>query len=83
MLERKTANGLAFEALRHAVERYDPKPLLDFYADDARLSIFIAEAQRSLPFELSGGQRSPSAYERSTGTENPTGSRGRSSVRIW
>jgi len=55
MLERKTANGLAFEALRHAVERYDPKPLLDFYADDARLSILIAEAQRSLPFELSGG----------------------------
>ena len=54
MSERKTANGLDFEALRHAVERCDPEILLDFYADDASLSILSAEAQRTLPFELYG-----------------------------
>jgi hypothetical protein len=54
MAEREAANGLDFEALRHAIERCDPHLLLGFYAEDAKLSIFNAEAQRSSPFELRG-----------------------------
>src|SRR5919112_6330331 len=54
MSEQKSANGLDFEALRHAIERCDPEILLDFYADDASLSIFSAEAPRTLPFQLYG-----------------------------
>jgi hypothetical protein len=52
MTRRRPANGLDFEALRHAIERRDPDLLLGFYADDARLS--IANAQQSSPFGLGG-----------------------------
>ncbi len=54
MTRRKTANGLDFEALRLGIECCDPNILLGFYADDARLSIVYAQAQRSIPFELRG-----------------------------
>jgi len=46
--------GLDFETLRLAIERCDPDLLLGFYAEEAQLSIFNAEAQRSSPFELCG-----------------------------
>jgi SnoaL-like domain len=54
MTERKTAGRLDFEALRLGIERCDPDLILDFYAEDADLSIVNAEAQRSSPFELCG-----------------------------
>ena len=54
MAERKTANGLDFEALRHAVERCDLDLLLGFYAEDAELSIVNAGAKQGSPFELRG-----------------------------
>src|SRR5215204_2664781 len=54
MAERKAANGLDFESLRHAIERCDPDLMLGFYAEDAELSIVNAEAQRNSPFELRG-----------------------------
>ncbi len=54
MAERKTANGLDFEALRHSIERGDLDLMLGFYAEDAELSIVNATAQRSSPFELRG-----------------------------
>jgi hypothetical protein len=54
MTQRKAADGLDFEALRLAIERCDPDILLGFFADDACLSIFNAEDQRSIPFELLG-----------------------------
>ena len=54
MAEREAANGLDFEALRHAIERCDLALLLGFYAEDAKLSIVNAEDQRSSPFELRG-----------------------------
>jgi hypothetical protein len=54
MTERKTAGRLDFEALRLAIERCDPDLVLDFYAEDAQLSIVNAGAQRSSPFELRG-----------------------------
>jgi hypothetical protein len=54
MAERKTANGLDFEALRHAIERCDLNLLLGFYAEDAELGIVNVGAPQSSPFELRG-----------------------------
>lgn len=54
MTERKTANGLDFEALRRAIERCDPDLLLGFYAEDARLNIVNAAAPQVSHFELRG-----------------------------
>ena len=54
MAEREAANGLDFEALRHAIERCDPDLVLSFYTEDAQLSIVNAEDQRNSPFELRG-----------------------------
>jgi hypothetical protein len=54
MAERKTANGLDFDALRHAIERCDLDLMLGFYAEDAELSIINAGAPQSSPFELRG-----------------------------
>ena len=54
MSERKTANGLDFEALRHTIERCDLDLLLGFYAEDAELSIVNAGAEQGSPFELRG-----------------------------
>jgi hypothetical protein len=76
MAERKAANGLDFEALRHAIERCDPDLLLGFYAEDAELSIVNAGALQGSPFELRGraevakylravfGQKMPHRVER-------------------
>jgi hypothetical protein len=54
MTKRKDDRALDFGALRYAIERCDPDLLIDFYADDARLSIVNADAPHTLPFELGG-----------------------------
>src|SRR5919199_1018527 len=54
MAERKAANGLDFEALRHAIERCDLDLMLGFYAEDAELSIVNADTPQGSPFELRG-----------------------------
>ncbi len=76
MAERKTANGLDFEALRHAIERCDLDLMLGFYVEDAELSIVNAGATQGSPFELRGkaeiakylravfGQKMPHRVER-------------------
>jgi hypothetical protein len=54
MRRRKADEGVDFEALRHAIEHCNVDVMLGFYAEDARLSILNARAQRSIPFELRG-----------------------------
>ena len=54
MAERKAANGLDFQTLRHAIERCDPDLILSFYAEGAELSIVNADSPQSSPFELRG-----------------------------
>jgi SnoaL-like domain len=54
MTQRRVANGLDFEALRHAIERCDLDLILGFYAEDAELSIVNADSLQALPFELRG-----------------------------
>jgi len=54
MTRREAARGLDFEALRLGVERCDADLMLDFYSDDADLSIVNADAPRNSPFELRG-----------------------------
>ncbi|MEJ7816104.1 MAG: nuclear transport factor 2 family protein [Rubrobacter sp.] len=54
MTERKTANGLDFEALRLGIERCDPDLVLGFYTEDAELSIVNAGAPQGSSFELRG-----------------------------
>ena len=54
MTLRKAHRGLDFEALRHAIERCDPDLILDFYAEEANLSIVNADVPQASPFELSG-----------------------------
>jgi hypothetical protein len=54
MAERKAANGLDFEALRHAIERCDLDLMLGFYTADAELSIVNVDTPQGSPFELSG-----------------------------
>ena len=54
MTRREADAGLDFEALRLAFERCDPDLVLDFYAEDAELSIVNAEAPQAHPFELRG-----------------------------
>jgi ketosteroid isomerase-like protein len=54
MTQRKADRGLDFEALRLAIERFDPDLVLAFYAEDAELSIVNASAPRGTPFELRG-----------------------------
>ncbi len=54
MTQRKTDEGLDFEALRLAIERCDPDLVLGFYDEDAKLSIVNAGAQQASPFELRG-----------------------------
>jgi SnoaL-like domain len=54
MKQRRAANGLDFEALRHAIERCDLDLILGFYAEDAELSIVNAGALQGSPFELRG-----------------------------
>jgi hypothetical protein len=54
MTKRKANRALDFEALRYAIERCDPDLLLDFYAEDARLTIVNADTPHTSPFELRG-----------------------------
>ena len=54
MTERKSAGRLDFEALRLGIERCDPDLILDFYAENADLSIVNAEDPQRLPFALRG-----------------------------
>jgi ketosteroid isomerase-like protein len=54
MAERKAANGLDFEALRHAIERCDLALMLGFYAEDVELNIVNAGALQGPTFELRG-----------------------------
>jgi hypothetical protein len=54
MTKRKDDRALDFGALRYAIERCDPDLLIDFYADDASLSIVNTDAPHTLPFELRG-----------------------------
>ena|SRR5215203_2925198 len=54
MAERKSANGLDFEALRYAIERCDLDLLLGFYAEDAKLTIVNGTFLHNSPFELCG-----------------------------
>jgi hypothetical protein len=51
---RKAHRGLDFEVLRHAIEQCDPDLMLDFYSEEANLSIVNAQAPRSSPFEFCG-----------------------------
>jgi hypothetical protein len=52
--ESQANEGLAFEALRRAIENSDPDAMLGFYAENAQLSIVNADAPHASPFELSG-----------------------------
>lgn len=54
MTDRKSADGLDFEALRQSIERCDLDLMLGFYAEDAQLSIVNADTPQGLPFELRG-----------------------------
>ena len=54
MTQRKSSEGLDFEAMCFGIERCDPDFLLDFYAEDAQLSIVNANARSSVPFKLRG-----------------------------
>ena len=54
MTQRNPDRRLDFEALRHAIERSDPDLMLDFYAEDARLSIVNAHTPHASTFELRG-----------------------------
>ena len=54
MTQRKADKRLDFEALHLAIERCDPDLMLEFYAQDAQLSIVNASAPQTSPFELRG-----------------------------
>jgi hypothetical protein len=54
MTKGKDKAALDWETLRLGIERCDPDLLIDFYAEDARLSIFNAAAPHASPFELRG-----------------------------
>ena len=54
MTDRKSADGLDFEALRQSIEGCDLALMLGFYAEDATLSIVNAGTPHASPFELRG-----------------------------
>ena len=54
MTDRKSADGLDFEALRQSIERCDLDLMLGFYAEDAQLRIVNTDTPQGLPFELRG-----------------------------
>ena len=54
MTKGKGETSLGWETLRLGIERCDPALLIDFYAEDARLSIVNAAAPLASPFVLSG-----------------------------
>ena len=54
MTQRKAGEGLDFEALQLGIERCEPELVLGFYAEDAELSIVIADAPQGSTFELRG-----------------------------
>jgi hypothetical protein len=54
MKNDKDETALEWETLRLGIERCDAELLIDFYAEDARLSIANADAPHASPFVLSG-----------------------------
>jgi hypothetical protein len=54
MTREWTDAGLDFEGLRWAIEHRDPEVMLDFYAEDARLTISNTSFPHASPFELYG-----------------------------
>jgi hypothetical protein len=54
MTQWNTGEGLDFEALRRGIEGCDPDLVLDFYAEDAKLSIVNPGVPQASPFELRG-----------------------------
>ncbi len=54
MTQWNTDEGLDFEALRRGIEGCDPDLVLDFYAEDAKLSIVNPGVPQASPFELRG-----------------------------
>ena len=54
MTKGKDKTALDWETLRLGIERCDPDLLIDFYAEDARLSMVNADAVPTSPFVLSG-----------------------------
>jgi hypothetical protein len=54
MAKRKDERALDLETLRLGIERCDPDLLIDFYAEDARLSIVNVRVPHAPPFELRG-----------------------------
>jgi hypothetical protein len=54
MTKGKDETSLDWETLRLGIERCDPALLIDFYDEDARLSIVNADAPHASPFELRG-----------------------------
>ena len=54
MTEGKDETALDWETLRFGIEGCDADLLIDFYAEDARLSIVNAAAPHASPFELRG-----------------------------
>jgi hypothetical protein len=54
MTKGKDEAALDWETLRLGIERCDADLLIDFYAENARLSIVNADAPHASPFELRG-----------------------------
>ncbi len=54
MTKGKDDRALDWETLRLVIERCDPVFLIDFYADDARLTIVNSHAPHASPFVLDG-----------------------------
>ena len=54
MTKDKDEMALDWETLRLGIERCDADLLIDFYAEDASLSIANADAPHASPFELGG-----------------------------
>ena len=54
MTLRREDKRLDFEKFRRCIERCDSDAVLGFYADNARLDIFNADAPQASPFELRG-----------------------------
>ena len=52
--EKRSANRLDLVALLRAFELCDPRAMLGFYAEDARVRIVNGEVPQSPPFELRG-----------------------------
>ncbi|MDQ3964854.1 MAG: nuclear transport factor 2 family protein [Actinomycetota bacterium] len=63
MAERRTAGGLDFEALRHAIEQSDFESLVRFYAEDAELLTVNRRTTPSSPAVLRGKEAIAEYFE--------------------